>query len=518
MAKLLETARNRFTQDPRLLHTTGTLLWGALLVGTAWTDDPKRLPWVLLAGLLPVVTGLGVFLSLGEKAVGETVLLWGERVGIALGAGSLSGASPPLLLCALWPELWGTKRTRPARRLVPVCAILTLYLIVAIWRVPQRALSLLLGAVLYGIVLVTVPLWLTRGTSTDAPAGNTAPSPDGERPECSWQPSRPEQAPSSTSTDQDSLLQDLRVARDIQVSLLLASSPRLPGWEISTSFLPARELGGDLYDFVELGPRHRGIMIGDVSGKGIPAALHMAVARTLFRVEARQLGSPGETLARVNRALIEQAPQSCVSLLYMQLDIADGSLVLANAGHHYPILLDREAREIVLNGLPLGIDRDYVYEETASHLAPGDVLVLYTDGVIEATNDRSEPFGFERLRELLVSSPVRRPRSLTRQIVRAVRAFSNNAPQSDDITLLVLRRRYQDRVQELREVAADVLGPDGGAAVEAMLREQGLPPDAPMEAWQQLIVEVGKRVRDQWGQGPSRELTQQMFLALEGLG
>lgn len=518
MAKWLESARKRFAQDPRLSHAAGGFLWGVVLAATACVSDPGNLPWVLLAGLVPVAVGLGLFLCVGEKAAAETALLWGERVGIALGAGSLSDASPPLLLCALWPEIRAARRERPGRRLVSLGVVLILYLAVAIWRAPQRAASLLLGAVLYGAVLVTVPLLLERRAAASNPPAEAATPTDREPAERSSQAARPEQAPAGPSTDQESLLQDLRVARDIQVSLLLASSPRLPGWEISTSFLPARELGGDLYDFVDLGPRHRGIMIGDVSGKGIPAALHMAVARTLFRVEARQQGSPGETLARVNRALIEQAPQSCVSLLYMRLDIADGSLVLANAGHHYPILLDREAREIVLNGLPLGIDRDYVYEEATAHLAPGDVLVLYTDGVVEATNDHSEPFGFERLRELLVNSPVRRPRSLTRQIVRAVRVFSSNAPQSDDITLLVLRRRYQDRVREMREVAADVLGPDGGAAVEAMLREQDLPPDAPVEAWQQAIVEVGKRVREQWGQGPSRELIQQMFLALEGLG
>jgi sigma-B regulation protein RsbU (phosphoserine phosphatase) len=311
------------------------------------------------------------------------------------------------------------------------------------------------------------------------------------------------------------LHQDLRVARDIQVSLLLASSPRLPGWEASTSFLPARQLGGDLYDFVEIDPTHRGLMIGDVTGKGIPAALHMAVARTLFRIEARQHSSPAEAMAQLNRSLIDQVPQGCVTLLYGHLNINDGTLRLANAGHNYPVLLDDAVHEIILDGLPLGIDGDYAYREVSTQMKPGDVLVFFTDGVVEAMNEGGELFGFERLRELLVLGSARRPRTVTRQIVRAVRAFTGGTPQSDDITLVVLRRRYQDQIQEMTEVARDVLGAEEGDSIREQLEDMGLPPDAPAEVWRAAILTLGGFVRDRLGQGPSRELMQQLFLTLE---
>jgi sigma-B regulation protein RsbU (phosphoserine phosphatase) len=307
------------------------------------------------------------------------------------------------------------------------------------------------------------------------------------------------------------------MARDIQVTLLLASSPRLPGWEASTSFLPARELGGDLYDFVEIEPPTWGIMIGDVSGKGIPAALHMAVARTLFRMEARNKREPAQTLTSLNHNLIEQVPQGCVTLAYAHLNTADGSLRLANAGHNYPLLLNNSVHELALDGLPLGIDADYEFSETTAQLNPGDVLVFYTDGVVEAVDGQGEMFGFERLRQLLDETRLRRPRSLTRQIVRAVRAFTGDAPQSDDITLVVLRRRLKDRVQEMAEVALDVLGPEGSALLREHFAGLNVPADAPPDVWRAAVLTLGGPVRDRWGQGLSRELMQQLFLTLEGL-
>jgi sigma-B regulation protein RsbU (phosphoserine phosphatase) len=189
---------------------------------------------------------------------------------------------------------------------------------------------------------------------------------------------------------------------------------------------------------------------------------------------------------------------------------------MANAGHNYPILLDESVHELVLDGLPLGIDGEYAYGETSARLKPGDVLVLYTDGVVEAVNPANEPFGFERLFQLLTESCVRRPRTLTRQIVRAVRSFSGATPQSDDITLLVLRRRHEDRVREMCEVAEDVLGMEGGDAFREKLEGLHLAPDAPLDAWRTAIMNVAAFARERWGQGVSRELTQQLLLTLEG--
>jgi sigma-B regulation protein RsbU (phosphoserine phosphatase) len=322
--------------------------------------------------------------------------------------------------------------------------------------------------------------------------------------------------PSRDDPVEDPLHQDLRVARDIQVSLLLASTLRLPGWEASTSFLPARELGGDLYDFIELDPYHRGIMIGDVTGKGIPAALHMAVTRTLFRMQAHQHPTPSEALIQINRSMIEQIPQGCVTMLYSHLNITDGSMCLANAGHNYPLLLGNSIRELMLNGLPLGIDGDYDYQEISAQLNPGEVLIFYTDGVVEATNPQGELFSFERLKDLLLNGTSKRPRTLTRQIVRAVKAFTEGAPQSDDITLVVLRRRYQDLHREIIEVSQDVLGVDKIELVKEQLEDMNLSADQPKEVWRAAILTLGNYVQDQWGRGASRELIQQLFLTLEG--
>ncbi|HEX9439041.1 MAG TPA: SpoIIE family protein phosphatase, partial [Roseiflexaceae bacterium] len=149
--------------------------------------------------------------------------------------------------------------------------------------------------------------------------------------------------------------QDMLLARDIQQGLLLEAVPRLPGWEISAISMPARDLGGDLYDFLPIGDGWHGIMIGDVSGKGLPAALRMAVARTVFRHAARRGEPPGPTLADTNRGVLSEIPQGMVTMLYVLLDTRRGLLRIANAGHNYPVLIDRHVSEIELSGLPLGV-------------------------------------------------------------------------------------------------------------------------------------------------------------------
>ncbi len=490
--------------QPWFGHALFVAFWALLLALLSLVHGllarPPWLAWGL--GLLPILGGLAFFLAWRKEGpLRWLALTAGEALGVVLGGTLLVGISHPLLVLALWPLAWAALRLPPAAGLGLLGGTIGIYLSWGFWEIlhyplaADEALGMAahVGAWCGAFLLVRT---IERLAAAPAPA-----------------PARPEMLSSAVD---DTLHQDLQVARDIQVTLLLASSPRLPGWEASTSFLPARELGGDLYDFVELGPQTWGIMIGDVSGKGIPAALHMAVARTLFRMEARHHPEPASTLTQVNLSLMEQVPQGCVTLLFAHLNTTDGSLRLANAGHNYPIILDESARELPLDGLPLGIDREYRFTETTAHLKPGDTLVLYTDGVVEAVNDRGEIFGFERLRDLLAASPVRRPRTLTRQIVRAVRSFTGATPQSDDITLVVLRRRYADRIREMAEVASDVLGPAGGEATREQLEALHLPPDALPEVWRAAILTLGGALRERWGQGPSRELMQQLFLTLEG--
>lgn len=503
---------------PEVSHAFFLGVWAGLLFIVGFFGSRPNLPWVEWAlGLAPALAGYAGFLAWQKEGPWRWLLLCaGEALGIFLGQALLPTLAQPLVLLALWPLAWAALKLPGATGWWFLGGAAATYLFCGLGQALRTAaffhhygLALVLHLAAFGSIFALLhTLTATRPDRT----GQRFPALPERDPHLLPRVETPPPPPAT----EDLLHQDLAVARDIQVSLLLASSPRLPGWEASTSFLPARELGGDLYDFVQIDADRWGIMIGDVSGKGIPAALHMAVARTLFRLEARRNPDPVLTLARVNESLIDQVPQGCVTLLYAHLNIADGTLRLANAGHNYPIILNEAVREVPLDGLPLGIDRDYVFAETSICLRPGDVLIFYTDGVVEAVNSAGEVFGFERLYELLAASTLRRPRSLTRQIVRAVRAFTGPTPQNDDITLVVLRRRYQDRVQEMAEVALDVLGSEGSQFVRDHLQTLHVPDDAPPEVWRAAILTLGGLVRDRWGQGPSRELLQQLFLTLEG--
>ncbi|MBN1484937.1 MAG: SpoIIE family protein phosphatase [Chloroflexia bacterium] len=517
-------------------HGVSSALWLGLLILAAWLYQGRA--YQVLLGMGPVAIGLAAFWLLEDRSRGRTALLVGEISGIALGSTLLAGHNSPLALLLLWPIAQAALLSSLWTGLGLVTGAGLLYLAGG-WFGPldettaglQTGLSAVLYLVTFYGVFALLRSLKSQGapessqahvaTESTAPAATAATSNPGSAVSTASAPVATEQRAALTTPagvpEEDPLHQDLRMARDIQVSLLLAGTPRLPGWEASTSFLPARELGGDLYDFVEIDPRHRGIMIGDVTGKGIPAALHMAVARTLFRMEAQRHPQPAETLNQVNRYLIEQAPQGCVTMLYACIDINQGAMVLSNAGHNYPLLLDGSVREIALDGLPLGIDNDYTYSETQTCLKPGDALVFYTDGIVEAMNKENEYFGFERLRELLGGRSSRRPRSLTRQIVRAVRSFVGDVPQMDDITLFVLRRRYTSAHEEAIAVANDVLGLEKGQIMAEQLAQLQIPADAPSESWRAAILTLGGFARDHWGQGLSRELMQQLFLSLEGL-
>ncbi len=500
---------------PLFGHGTFAGLWVLLLMLAGFLHGGADWPWAFFSGMVPILAGFLVFFFWRqEETIRWFALIAGESLGVVLGSTLVAGPDSPLMLLALWPVAWSALALPPGVGLGTVTGMGVIYIALGLWQAGQRRDpgSAILGLILYIAALYGV-FFLLRERERAHAAEAAQPPLSAAAPAA--QP--PATAPPADPERDQTLHQDLRVARDIQVSLLLASSPRLPGWEASTSFLPASELGGDLYDFVELNPPHWGVMIGDVSGKGIPAALHMAVARTLFRMEARMRRDPGQTLAQINQYIVEQVPQGCITLIYGQLNTADGTMRLANAGHSYPLILNDAVHELALDGLPLGIDADYTFTETTAQLQPGDVLILYTDGVIEAFNEQGEIFGFERLKQVLAESPLRRPRTLTRQIVRAVRAFTGPTPQSDDITLVVLRRRYQDRVRELTEVAIDVLGTEGGELAQSHLEQLNLPADAPSETWRAAVMSLGGVVRDRWGQGPSRELLQQMFLTLEAL-
>ncbi|HUS16097.1 MAG TPA: PP2C family protein-serine/threonine phosphatase [Chloroflexia bacterium] len=233
---------------------------------------------------------------------------------------------------------------------------------------------------------------------------------------------------------------EMHVAHEIQSSLMAPRELESGVWSIAAISVPAKEVGGDFYEYIPaLGNSIGGIAIGDVSGKGIPAALQMAVVRTIFRIEARRRIFPAETLTRVNQSLqTEMQTQGMVTLLYAFVDPMEGVMHYANAGHNYPVLLNDHIAELKLAGLPLGVDGDTEYEEKSIPLEPGSSVVFYTDGVVEAFNKEGELFGFDRLLDLLLVNRELSPKDLVHRVVDAVESFSGGQPQSDDITIVVL--------------------------------------------------------------------------------
>jgi serine phosphatase RsbU (regulator of sigma subunit)/predicted ester cyclase len=237
--------------------------------------------------------------------------------------------------------------------------------------------------------------------------------------------------------------QELRVARSIQQASLPKEVPELEGWQVSPYYQPAREVGGDFYDFLELPSGQLGLIVGDATGKGVPAALVMASARSMLRAAAQALGSssPGDVLGRVNDALFTDIPANMfVTCFYAILDLNSGSLTYANAGHDLPYLhRSGDAEELRARGMPLGLMPGMGYEEKETILEPGEAALFYTDGLVEAHDPKGEMFGFPRLRELVADHG--KGRSLGEFLLEELYSFTGEQwEQEDDITLLTLER------------------------------------------------------------------------------
>jgi sigma-B regulation protein RsbU (phosphoserine phosphatase) len=236
--------------------------------------------------------------------------------------------------------------------------------------------------------------------------------------------------------------EDLRTARNIQRSLLPKQNPSLPNVDIVGLNLQAREVGGDYYDFMSLDEDRLGIVIADVSGKGMPAALLMANVQATLRAQTSQDHSPKECVARSNSLLCKSVERGqFVSLFCAVLNVKDRSFTYANAGHCYPLIFDRkgEFRELEKGGLVLGVVDGYPYEEESIVVQPGELVILYTDGITEAFNERNEQFEEERLVKVVQENLHLDASEISEQIVNRVIAFSEGAPQSDDLTLVVMK-------------------------------------------------------------------------------
>jgi serine phosphatase RsbU (regulator of sigma subunit)/anti-sigma regulatory factor (Ser/Thr protein kinase) len=236
--------------------------------------------------------------------------------------------------------------------------------------------------------------------------------------------------------------QELRVATLIQQNFLPKRLPDYAGWEVNAHYRPAREVGGDFYDFIELPDGRLGIVIGDVTDKGVPAAMVMAATRSVLRASAGRLVRPGEVLARVNDLMCPDMPSKMfVTCLYGVLDVETGTLVFANAGHNLPyVRTETGTVELRATGMPLGLFPGIEYEEAEAVLGPGHSMLLHSDGVVEAHSGSGEMFGFPRLHDV-VGARAGSGDVITRVLSELARFTPDGWEQEDDITLVAITRR-----------------------------------------------------------------------------
>ncbi|MYA49937.1 MAG: SpoIIE family protein phosphatase [Chloroflexi bacterium] len=241
-----------------------------------------------------------------------------------------------------------------------------------------------------------------------------------------------------------SLQRELDVASQMQQSILPTQFPQGDDFEVFGSMEPARNVGGDFFDVVQLDDGEIGLAIADVSGKGVPAALFMMSSRTLLKGSAIGLTDPGKVLREVNNLLAEDNESAMfVTVLYAVYNPATGHLSYANGGHNLPVIFHGDGSSTVLpytDGLALAVLSGVEFVEGELTLAPGDTLVLYTDGVTEAMDAVNEEFGMERLRAVFAGGGPQDAEGANEAVFAAVREFVSGAPQSDDITCLTLRR------------------------------------------------------------------------------
>jgi sigma-B regulation protein RsbU (phosphoserine phosphatase) len=234
----------------------------------------------------------------------------------------------------------------------------------------------------------------------------------------------------------------LEVARQVQLELLPARDPQLEGYDISAYNFPTEEVSGDYYDWVKIFDDQIGLVIADVSGKGVPAALLMAFLRASLRAATHIGYSPHISMAKVNYLLWESIERNqFVTAFYAILDVTNRTLTYTNAGHNPPILLnkDGEVSFIDRGGVPLGMFRDTRYHEYYLTTEPGEVLVLYTDGVTEAHNSAGEEFGRDRLARAIQANKNLSARELITAVQKEVIDWTDGVGVTDDVTFFVIK-------------------------------------------------------------------------------
>jgi len=252
----------------------------------------------------------------------------------------------------------------------------------------------------------------------------------------------------SMANEKKRLDHDLEIARDIQRILLPSEAPAIDGFQISGINVPARLVSGDYFDYIRVDDERLGVAIADVSGKGVPASLIMAICRSVLRAEAARNPSPADVLRKVNRQLYPDIKEDMfISMAYLILDHHRDSITLARAGHDAPLLYKQQSRTVTpvkSPGMVVGIDSGNVFDrltvDFAISLERDDCLVLYTDGVTETLNAEEDEFGLDRVIQAVRARANDGAQAIVKKIIQDVRDFTGSLPQNDDITLIAIRK------------------------------------------------------------------------------
>ena len=252
----------------------------------------------------------------------------------------------------------------------------------------------------------------------------------------------------SMANEKKRLDHDLEIARDIQRILLPSEAPAINGFQISGINVPARQVSGDYFDYIHVDQERLGVAIADVSGKGVPASLIMAICRSVLRAEAARNPSPADVLRKVNRQLYPDIKEDMfISMAYLVLDHQHDGVTLARAGHDAPLWYQRQSQTVTpvkSPGMVVGIDSGSVFDrltvDFAVPLARNDCLVLYTDGVTETLNSEDDEFGVDRMMQSVRASANDGAQAIVKRIIEDVREFTGLVPQNDDITVIAIRK------------------------------------------------------------------------------
>lgn len=238
------------------------------------------------------------------------------------------------------------------------------------------------------------------------------------------------------------LQRELQMAYDVQAGLLPSQVPQFPGWEFAARWQPAREVAGDYYDFIPLDGDRLGVVIADVSDKGMPAALFMALTRSIIRASVQLAGSPAEGIAHANRLLCADATRGMFVTLFYALLEPSGQVTYVNAGHNPPLLYrngQEEPDALTRTGMALGVVVDTPYEQRSVQLVAQDTILLYTDGVVDAADSQTRPFGLERLQHVAGGHTGGPALEVVSGLTQAVQEFTGSGTPYDDLTLVVMK-------------------------------------------------------------------------------